>query len=110
MQGNDKIIEAVMTMLEKNPEFVVTMVNTYIEKYKPAVYGTLKELSKLRDDFAENKDWFKTTAKIKKQMFDAYVEVGFTEDQAVAFILNDNLQLMKNLKDSMQNASKSAKN
>lgn len=90
-----------MELLEKNPEFAVTMVSTYIEKYKPAVYGILKELCKLRVDFAENDEWFQVSAKIKKQMFDAYVEVGFSEDQAIAFILNDNLQLMKNLKDSL---------
>lgn len=30
-------------------------------------------------------------------MYDAYVEIGFSEDQAMALILNDNLQLMKSI-------------
>ena len=38
-------------------------------------------------------------------MFDAYKEAGFTDDQALALILNDNLQLMKNLKEISANSS-----
>ena len=38
-------------------------------------------------------------------MFDAYVNVGFTEDQALALMINDNIQLMKNIQKSVNNAS-----
>lgn len=37
-------------------------------------------------------------------MFDAYVNVGFTEDQALALMINDNIQLMKNIQKSVNNA------
>jgi len=40
-------------------------------------------------------------AKVKKNQFDAYVEVGFTPEQAMTFLLND----MTNMKN---NASKFA--
>lgn len=38
-------------------------------------------------------------------MFDAYVNVGFTEDQALALMINDNIQLMKNIQKSVNNAA-----
>lgn len=38
-------------------------------------------------------------------MFDAYVSVGFTEDQALALMINDNIQLMKNIQKSVNNIS-----
>ena len=41
----------------------------------------------------------------KKNMFDAYVNVGFTEDQALALMINDNIQLMKNIQKSVNNTS-----
>ena len=31
-------------------------------------------------------------------MFDAYIGVGFSEDQALALMINDNIQLIKNMK------------
>lgn len=31
-------------------------------------------------------------------MYDAYISVGFTEDQALALMINDNIQLIKKCK------------
>ena len=46
-----------------------------------------------------------------EKAFDAYKEAGFTEDQAIAFIINDNLQLMKNLQNvSVKTEIKDSKN
>lgn len=41
-------------------------------------------------------------------MYDAYVEAGFTEDQALALMINDNIKLMDNIKkvSSKSNTSK----
>ena len=40
-------------------------------------------------------------------MYDAFVNVGFSDDQALALMINDNIQLMKNIKNS---AAKTLKN
>ena len=40
-------------------------------------------------------------------MYDAYVSVGFTEDQALALMINDNIQLMKNIKQISNSVNKS---
>lgn len=39
-------------------------------------------------------------------MYDAYVKTGFSEDQAMALILNDNLQLMKSIQNAKTTNSK----
>jgi len=46
-------------------------------------------------------------SKTKKNMYDAYVSVGFTEDQALALMINDNIQLMKNIKQISNSVNKS---
>lgn len=56
-------------------------------------------------DYSENTEYPAIQAKIKKNMFDAYVNVGFTENQALALMINDNIQLMKNIQKSVNNAS-----
>ena len=51
-------------------------------------------------DFVKNDGYYKVVAENKRNMYDAYVKTEFSEDQAMALVLNDNLQLMK----SIQNA------
>ena len=49
-------------------------------------------------DFANNTEYPTTVAKVKKNMYDAYIAAGFNEDQALALMINDNIQLMNNVK------------
>lgn len=76
------------------------MIKEYINKYKPTVYMVCKEMLEIMKDFVKNDDYYKVVAENKRNMYDAYVKTGFSEDQAMALVLNDNLQLMK----SIQNA------
>ena len=59
-------------------------------------------------DFANNTEYPVVVAKAKKNMYDAYVDAGFTEDQALALMINDNIKLMDNIKKvtSKSNTSK----
>lgn len=92
--------------MTSNPEDFVEIARTYINKYKPAVYEICKEVLAVAKDFAENKEVCEIAATRKKNLFDAYVEAGFTEEQAIAFIINDNLQLVKNMEKISSNSSK----
>lgn len=73
------------------------IIKGYIKKYKPTVYMAFDELVKVMKDFVNYEDYYKVVAENKRNMYDAYVEIGFSEDQAMALILNDNLQLMKSV-------------
>lgn len=73
------------------------IIKGYIKKYKPTVYMAFDELVKVMKDFVKYEDYYKVVAENKRNMYDAYVKTGFSEDQAMALILNDNLQLMKSI-------------
>ena len=74
------------------------------------VYDLLQEVVEVYTDYSNNTEYPAIVAKTKKNMYDAYVSVGFTEDQALALMINDNIQLMKNVKQiSSTTNKKSAK-
>ena len=98
-------METILRLLAENPESLGEVVKTYVTKYKEPVYDVLKELMIIAKDYSENTEYPAIQARIKKNMFDAYVNVGFTEDQALALMINDNIQLMKNIQKSVNNTS-----
>ena len=90
----DKILELLMS----KPEMFVPVIKEYINKYKPMVYDLAQEVVEVYKDYSNNTEYPTIVAKTKKNMYDAYVSVGFTEDQALALMINDNIQLMKTVK------------
>ena len=91
-------MELILKLLSENPNMLVPIAKEYIEKYKPVVYALAQELVEVYKDYSNNTEYPATVAKVKKNMYDAYVNVGFTEDQALALMINDNIQLMKSIK------------
>ncbi len=90
----DKILELLMS----NPDAIVTVVKEYINQYKPMVYDLAQELVEVYKDYSNNTEYPAVVAKTKKNIYDAYISVGFTADQVLALMINDNIQLMKNVK------------
>lgn len=90
----DKIIEAFM----EDPETGFTLLKLLIEKYKPMAYEIGNIFVDIYKDFANNTEYPAVVAKAKKNMYDAYVNAGFTEDQALALMIDDNIRLMDNIK------------
>ena len=91
-------METILKLLLENPDMLMSTIKEYIDKYKPVVYGIAQEVVEVCKDYAKNTEYPATVAKAKKNMYDAYVNAGFTEDQALALMINDNIQLMKNVK------------
>lgn len=101
----NKIMETILRLLMENPENLGEVVKSYITKYKEPVYDVLKELMVIMKDYSENTEYPAIQARTKKNMFDAYVSVGFTENQALALMINDNIRLMENIKKSSNRVS-----
>lgn len=99
----DKILELLMS----KPEMLAPVIKEYINKYKPMVYDLTQEVVEVYKDYSNNTEYPTIVAKTKKNMYDAYVSVGFTEDQALALMINDNIQLMKNIKQISNSVNKS---
>jgi len=89
----DKLLEVAM----ENPEMATLLLSSMIEKYKKPVYDVCGEFVKIVQDYSNAYEWFEVNARIKKQQFDAYVKVGFTSEQAMAFLLQDNRDLAKQI-------------
>lgn len=100
-------MEKIFELLMSNPELIAPTVRVYIEKYKPMVYYLAKEVVEIVRDYSNNTDYPAIVAKTKKNLFDAYVAVGFNKDQALALMINDNIQLMNNIKQITSKSSKS---
>lgn len=98
----DKILELLMS----KPEMLAPVIKGYINKYKPMVYDLAQEVVEVYKDYSNNAEYPTIVAKTKKNMYDAYVSVGFTEDQALALMINDNIQLMKNIKQISNSVNK----
>lgn len=90
--------EQIIDLMLENPDIIPTLIPELVNKYKPTIYTICNEVHNMMKDYSNNTEYFKTCAKIKKQFFDAYVDAGFSEDQAIAFMINDNLKLMENIK------------
>ena len=91
-------MEELITAFMESPESGFTLVKTMVEKYKPMAYEIGNIVLDIYKDFSNNQEYFETVAKKKKNMFDAYIEAGFSEDQAFALIINDNIQRLNYLK------------
>lgn len=98
-------LELLLKLIDENPDDVVNLAKEYIDKYKPAVYDLLKLLfADTYKDFV-NSDMYSLTALAAKRKYDAYVEAGFTEDQAFILILNSEAALSKSLNNIKINTS-----
>ena len=97
----EKLIELIM----ENPETIPMLIPEMVNKYKPIIYSIGEEIHNILKDYADNTEYFKTNAKIKKQTFDAYIDAGFNKDQAMAFMINDNIRLMDNIKSQISKIS-----
>lgn len=100
--------ELIKTFIE-NPEVGLAVVKTLVDKYKPAVYDVASMILDVYKDFSNNTEYPETVAKVKKNMYDAYLAVGFNEDQALALMINDNIQLMNNVKKLSSKSASSKK-
>lgn len=100
--------EEILELLLKNPDLAVGVIHEVINKYKPIAYKLLQEIVEIYKDYSNNTEFPAVCAKVKKNIYDAYVEVGFTEDQALALMINDNIQLMKNIKKSSSTGKKNS--
>lgn len=94
-------MEQILKLLLENPNTLMPVIKKYINSYKPMVYELAQEVVEVYKDYSNNTEYPAIVAKTKKNMYDAYIAVGFTEDQALALMINDNIQLMKNIKASL---------
>lgn len=94
-------MEQLLAQLLEHPELITKETIAALgDTYKKPLYAAISYLWDCMIDLVANDDYFMTNAQYTKKKYDAYIAVGFDEEQAMALLLNDNLQLMKNLKNA----------
>lgn len=81
-----------------DPDSFPETINEYVEKARPLIRVAGKAVLDIYEEVASNERYPKIRAMSSKKMYDAFVEAGFNDDQALALMINDNIQLMKNIK------------
>ena len=90
----DKLIE----LLTASPEIANATITGLFDQYKPILYLVLNEIFKMYSDLAYNDEYFKTSAHYTRNRFNALVNEGFTEDQAMEIMLAE----MRQFRESAQ--------
>ena len=74
-----------LNMLLSSPESIQEIV----AQYKPMFYALCNEFFKVYKDLVNNDDYFATSAQQNWKMFRAYVDAGFTHDEAFTLLMRD---------------------
>ena len=93
-------MEELLKQLLATPEGI----SVIIAQYKPMAYAICKELFDIYKDLVNNDEWFVVNAKYDKKRFDALVNEGFTEEQAMQIIITK-MQEFKNSAKKTSSAS-----
>ncbi len=90
-------MEEIIRMILEESDQAEELIEELKKKYEPVLSLILKELFEVYKKYADNTEYFRTVAKVKMNQFDAYIEVGFDEDQAMTLIVNDTKMLKENM-------------
>lgn len=82
-------IDKLLELLTSSPEIANGVITGIVEKYKPMLYMILAELFSMYKDLVNNDEYFDMSAKYNKKRFDALVNNGFTDDQAMSILLTE---------------------
>lgn len=81
--------DAFLTQALVDPEAGAKSLHDLVSKYKPLLYCICAEIHSMIKDLTNNDEWYATNARNYKQCYDAYMNVGFPEDQAFALVMKD---------------------
>lgn len=88
--------ENMLEQIVKNPELVSTFLPPLVDRYMPIVIAAAKELFRagthIQAAYMES-DYVLASAKARKAKYDAYIEAGFTPEQAMSLLLTDIRQI-----------------
>lgn len=102
-------MKSIINSLMENPKEAEEALKYIVKEYKPLLYVVCNEILGIYKDFSENLEYPATVAKSRMNLYKAYVDVGFSNDQAMALLLQDikNIKTLKdNIKQSSENISK----
>ena len=82
------MIPGLLSTLIGDPDMLGETIRNAVSKYKPAIYALLDELFTCYEDLASNQRVFKAQAQMKWNAYAAYLDAGFTKEQAMLLLLD----------------------
>ena len=89
------MIPNILSSISGDPEIMQEVIRNIVKQYKPIVYTILQELFEVYKDLANNEEVFKAQAKMKSNAYRAYMEAGFSSEQAMLFLLDSDITRKK---------------
>jgi len=89
------MIPNILSSISGDPEIMQEVIKNIIKQYKPIVYTILQELFEVYKDLANNEEVFKAQAQMKSNAFKAYMETGFSSEQAMLLLLDSDITRKK---------------
>ena len=71
-----------------DPQMMQEIISNTVAQYRPVVYTALEELFAAYEDLANNERVFKAQASMKYNTYKAYIDAGFTSEQATLFLVD----------------------
>lgn len=86
-----KDVKEMLELIEmlKNPEELNALLTMIVDTAKPILYHAGNEWVGIYKDYVNNEEWRNLRAREKYLFFKAYVDAGFTEDQAMSLLLTE---------------------
>lgn len=77
-----------LPMLLGDMEIAEEAIENLVRQYKPVIYSVLREGFHAYTDLVNNDEYFIQRAQMKRKHFTAYKDAGFSDEQAMLFILD----------------------
>ena len=104
------IIPGLLSTLIGDPEMLGETLRNAVSKYKPVIYIVLEELLTCYEDLANNERAFKTQAAMKYNAYSAYIDAGFSSEQAMLLMLDSDAARRSFLRQITTSVSKTSMN
>lgn len=77
-----------LPMLMGDMEMAEEAIDNLVAQYKPIIYSILREGFQAYSDLVSNDEYFAQRAQMKRKMYTAYIDAGFSDEQSLLFILD----------------------
>ena len=91
--------------LAESPDAIVELAQVLIDEYKEPIKAIAGQILDLYAEFVDDDRHYQLSAKNKWKSYKALIEVGFSKDQALMIMLNNNAEIVKNLRKANENSA-----
>ena len=96
---------ALLPMLMGDTEMAEETIENLVAQYKPIIYAVVREGFQGYKDLVTNDEYFTQRAQMRRKMYTAYIDAGFTEEQALLFLVDSDAARANTIKQLISMAS-----